>query len=392
VDVEMLSEDGFDKKSYKTDIYIKFMKRTMDIVLALLAIIVLSPVLLIVNWLVRVKLGSPRIFKQTRIGLNEKTFTLYKFRTMTDKREDNGELLSDEARLTKFGKMLRKTSVDELPELFNVLKGDMSIVGPRPLLLRYLPFFREEERVRSIVRPGITGLAQIRGRNSLGWDERFQSDILYVKQLSFLLDIKIIVRTIFVVFKREDILVGSEHVLKDLDDERQGEFSTPVEDKPRKKPVEIRFISIEELIRNHTSIIELLKDNLLINFPYVKEDIKELDALAKVGYNKMLRFQQDGSAILLGAFEEGKIIGFLWAYPSEVLGEKRLHIVHFIVNSSARSEGIGTKLLSLLENIASEKEIKKFELMATVENVNTMKFYKSKGFVTVRVQLEKELR
>ncbi|MGB4660427.1 MAG: sugar transferase [Mobilitalea sp.] len=204
--------------------YRRFLKRPLDFILSLCAILVLSPVLLIVAVLVKVKLGSPVLFRQKRPGLQEKIFTLYKFRTMTDKKDKNGELLSDEIRLTKFGKFLRSTSLDELPELFNILIGDMSIIGPRPLLIRYLPYYRKNERLRSTVRPGITGLAQIRGRNALNWDERFKTDIFYVNNLSFLLDCQIIFQTIKVVFHRDNILVGSENVLKDLDEERREEF------------------------------------------------------------------------------------------------------------------------------------------------------------------------
>ena len=211
-------------KSLKGGIYRRFVKRPMDFVLSLIAIIVLSPVFLIVAFLVRTKLGSPVIFKQKRPGLNEEIFMMYKFRTMTDERDGNGELLSDSIRLTRFGKFLRSTSLDELPELFNILKGDMSVVGPRPLLIRYLPYYREEERLRSKVRPGITGLAQINGRNALTWDDRFKTDVDYVNNLSLTLDIKILINTILVVLKRKDILVGSEHIMKDLDVERKEEF------------------------------------------------------------------------------------------------------------------------------------------------------------------------
>lgn len=204
--------------------YKRHIKRPMDFVLSLCAIIILSPILLLVAVLVRIKLGSSVIFKQKRPGKNEKIFTLYKFRTMTDKYYENGELLPDELRLTKFGHMLRATSLDELPELINILMGDMSIIGPRPLLIRYLPHYRDNERLRSTIRPGITGLAQIRGRNALSWDKRFEADIEYVNKLSFILDIKILIDTVFVVFKRKDILVGSEHVLKDLDVERKEDY------------------------------------------------------------------------------------------------------------------------------------------------------------------------
>ncbi len=205
----------------KDGVYKRYIKRPMDFVFSLIALIVLSPVLFIVAVLVRVKLGSPVIFKQKRPGLNENIFTLYKFRTMTDEKDENGVLLPDEIRLTKVGKFLRSTSLDELPELLNIVRGDMSVVGPRPLLIRYLPYYCENERLRSIVRPGMTGLAQIRGRNALTWDDRFNTDVAYVRKISFMLDVKIVIATVLVVLKRKDILVGSGHVLKDLDVERK---------------------------------------------------------------------------------------------------------------------------------------------------------------------------
>lgn len=189
----------------RKSIYQNYIKRLLDFVLALLALIILSPVFLIVAILVRIKLGSPIIFKQERPGLHEKIFRMYKFRTMTDARDENGELLPDDVRLTKFGKILRSTSLDELPELWNILKGDMSIVGPRPLLVKYLPLYSEEQRHRHDVRPGFTGLAQVNGRNSISWDEKFKWDIKYVDEVSFLQDLKIILNTVKVVFKRDGI-------------------------------------------------------------------------------------------------------------------------------------------------------------------------------------------
>ena len=185
--------------------YKKYTKRPLDLTLALLALIVLSPIFLITAILVRVKLGSPVIFKQQRPGKNEKAFTLLKFRTMTDERGKNGEFLPDEIRLTKFGKTLRSTSLDELPELLNIIKGDMSIVGPRPLLLEYIPHYNDFQRRRHEVRPGLTGLAQINGRNATTWDERFDFDIQYVDSLSFWQDVKIILATVKAVLKREGI-------------------------------------------------------------------------------------------------------------------------------------------------------------------------------------------
>ena len=186
-------------------IYRRLFKRPMDFILSLMAIIVLSPVLIIVGVLVRFKLGSPVLFKQKRPGLNEKIFTMYKFRTMTDEKDENGELLPDSVRLTKFGRMLRSTSLDELPELFNILKGDMSIVGPRPLLERYLPYYTETEKLRHTVRPGLSGLAQINGRNNLDWDSRLGLDVEYVEKINFILDIKIIFVTLSKAIKKENV-------------------------------------------------------------------------------------------------------------------------------------------------------------------------------------------
>ena len=186
-------------------IYRRFLKRPMDFILSLIAIIVLSPVLIVVGVLVRVKLGGPVLFKQKRPGLNEKIFTMYKFRTMTDEKDENGELLPDNIRLTKFGKMLRSTSLDELPELFNILKGDMSIVGPRPLLIQYLELYNEHQKRRHEVRPGLSGHAQVNGRNAISWEDKFNLDVEYVDNVRFLGDWKIILLTIKKVFVKEGI-------------------------------------------------------------------------------------------------------------------------------------------------------------------------------------------
>lgn len=185
--------------------YRKYIKRMLDFILSLLAIVILSPVLLITAILVKIKLGSPIIFKQQRPGKNEKIFTLYKFRTMTDKKDEKGNLLPDEQRLTRFGKILRSTSIDELPELINILKGDMSIVGPRPLLVEYLELYNQNQKHRHDVRPGLTGLAQINGRNTISWEEKFNEDLKYINKVDFIGDVKIILKTIIKVFKREGI-------------------------------------------------------------------------------------------------------------------------------------------------------------------------------------------
>lgn len=190
-------------------LYNKYIKRILDILISLTFIVLFSWLYLILVILVRIKLGSPVLFCQERPGYNEKIFKLYKFRTMTDKRDEKGNLLPDSERLTKFGSMLRSTSLDELPEMFNILKGDMSLIGPRPLLVEYLPYYTEEERLRHSVRPGLTGLAQVSGRNLLGWDDRFKTDVEYVRNISFVLDVRILFNTVKKVLVRDDIEVDT---------------------------------------------------------------------------------------------------------------------------------------------------------------------------------------
>lgn len=202
----------------KNNFYSKYIKRILDVLLCTIALIVLSPILLIVAILVRVKLGSPIIFKQQRPGKDEKIFTLYKFRTMTDKKDDNGSLLPDSERLTKFGKILRSTSLDELPELINIIKGDMSIVGPRPQLIRDMVFMTNEQRKRHSVRQGLTGLAQVNGRNNITWEEKINYDLEYIDNITFIGDVKIILKTIVKVFKKDDIATDGMNTAEDLCD------------------------------------------------------------------------------------------------------------------------------------------------------------------------------
>ena len=192
--------------------YRSCIKRLLDIVLSGVALVLLSPLFLVLYIMIKCKLGSPVLFMQQRPGKNEKIFMLYKFRSMTDERDGNGELLPDEVRLTPFGKKLRSTSLDELPELINIFKGDMSIIGPRPLLVSYLPYYTKEERLRHTVRPGLTGLAQVSGRNYIDWDNRLKKDVEYVKNLSFLMDLMVIMMTVKVVFSHSDIAEDTNQV------------------------------------------------------------------------------------------------------------------------------------------------------------------------------------
>lgn len=197
--------------------YRVFMKRLLDIIISGTALIILSPVLILLAILIRIKLGSPVIFTQERPGKKEKIFKLYKFRSMSNATDEKGELLPDELRLTRFGKLLRSTSLDELPELLNILKGDMSLIGPRPLLVRYLPWYTEEEKHRHDVRPGLTGLAQVNGRNALGWEDRFAYDLEYVNHVTFLMDVRIIGMTVGKVLKRSGTLSGADQTVADFD-------------------------------------------------------------------------------------------------------------------------------------------------------------------------------
>lgn len=202
--------------SHKKGFYEKYIKRPQDFLCASLGLFVLSPVMGITALLVKKKLGTPVLFTQDRPGLNGKTFTLYKFRTMTDDRDENGNLLPDEQRLPPFGIKLRSTSLDELPELINIWKGDMSVVGPRPLLVRYLSRYNEHQARRHEVRPGFTGLAQVHGRNAISWDEKFNWDVKYVDHITFLGDWKIIFKTVVTVLKREGISSTSSATMEEF--------------------------------------------------------------------------------------------------------------------------------------------------------------------------------
>ena len=204
--------------------YEKYIKRPLDCVLACTALAVLSPVFGVTALLVRTKLGSPVLFHQERPGKDGKIFRLYKFRSMTDARDENGELLPDDERLTRFGRLLRSTSLDELPELWNIAKGDMAILGPSPLLVEYLPYYTEREKHRHDVRPGLSGLAQVHGRNALSWEEKFNWDLQYVDHITFAGDVKLLFETVYKTVKRSNILVGKQHRVGRLDVERAGQI------------------------------------------------------------------------------------------------------------------------------------------------------------------------
>ena len=194
-----------DERERANKLLMRRIKRLFDLTIALSSVILLTPIFVLIGFFVRIRIGSPVLFRQRRPGLHGKPFTIYKFRTMTDKRDEDGNLLPDSDRLTKLGRFLRKTSMDELPELFNVIKGDMSIVGPRPLLMQYLDRYTPEQARRHEVKPGITGWAQVNGRNAISWEDKFKLDVWYVDNWSIWLDVKIIAMTIWKILKREGI-------------------------------------------------------------------------------------------------------------------------------------------------------------------------------------------
>ena len=216
--------------AHRQGVYERYIKRLQDFCCALLATVCLSPLLVVIAALVRVKLGSPVLFAQERPGKDGKIFRLYKFRTMTDARDAQGRLLSDEERMTSFGKLLRSTSLDELPELFNILKGDMAVVGPRPLLVRYLPLYSERQARRHEVRPGLTGLAQVHGRNAMSWEEKFDWDVRYVDDVRFLRDWGIVFKTVRTVFLREGISSGTSETMEEFTGNSESDSDTVIRD------------------------------------------------------------------------------------------------------------------------------------------------------------------
>jgi undecaprenyl phosphate N,N'-diacetylbacillosamine 1-phosphate transferase len=335
--------------------YKKYIKRLLDIVVSLTAIVILLPVYLIVSLLILIFMGRPIFFKQQRVGKDEKLFNIYKFRTMTNKKDENGNFLPDDQRLTGFGKFLRTSSLDELPEFFMILFGKMSLVGPRPLLVEYLPYYKDKERIRYEVRPGITGLAQIGGRNLLSWDERFKLDVKYVENMSFLEDIRIFFKTIKKVMSREDLVVCTNCAeVRDLDQERKMQKDYFLRLTPR-------------LFNKHQSgikkcLLQLNGDNL--------EDTKRI-------IENMKNYLLDGTAIIYVYLADDNINGFVWAYE---ITKNTLHINYFVVNKDYRNKKIGTKLLN---EIINESQGKNLELLVEKVNEKAIKFYEKNGFKTM---------
>ena len=331
--------------------YKRFIKRFLDIVLSIIAIIILSPVYLILSVLVFVFMGWPVLFRQPRPGKDEKIFNMYKFRTMSNSKDKDGNMLPDELRLTRFGKFLRKTSLDELPELFCILIGSMSFVGPRPLLIEYLPYYTREEHRRHDVRPGLTGWAQVNGRNSLRWDERFKKDLEYVDNLNFGMDFKIFLMTIKKVLFKEDIQMGEELHFSRLDIERGP------------KPVYKR-ITLEDFQKNSDDLYKCIME-------LKHNDAAEADRIIA----NMETYLKDGSAVIECAYVADRIVGFIWGYH---IADGRVHIPYFSVLRKYRNNGIGKQLL---QKLAEDTEHAGFELLVNKDNAKAIAFYRKNGFV-----------
>lgn len=360
--------------------YEKYIKRFFDFVLSLFAIIILSPLLVFITILVKIKLGDPVIFKQQRPGRNEKIFTLYKFRTMLDAYDEKGKLLSDKLRMTSFGNQLRRSSLDELPELFNILKGDMSIVGPRPLLVRYLPYYKENERHRHNVRPGLTGLAQIKGRNFLNWEERFAMDCQYAHNVTITSDIKIILITIKKVLARNDIMSldvdKAKLDFKNLDVERANLVN---------HEVIIKRLIIDDIYSQKETLVSLLQMVLNENHKMVSE------ADTFHYYENMLRFTKDETAIILGAFDKEMLCGFHWCYERNEFGERRLHSCFIAIEKEYQNQNIGSRFYQAMCETAKKMGIDTIEAMCTFKNLVTMEFHEKNGFEVERVKLIKKI-
>ena len=335
--------------------YKKYIKRFLDIVLSSIAIIVLFPIIIVIGILVGVDLGFPIIFKQKRIGKGEKEFELYKFRTMNNKTDESGIALSDKNRVTKLGNFLRNYSLDELPELINILKGDMSIVGPRPLLVRYKNFYTNNEKIRHTVRPGLTGVAQVHGRNLDLWDVRLKLDVEYVQNITFKNDIKIIFQTLYMVFTKKGVVIRDESLMKDLDEER-------------KDKIEIHELTVEQIKLNKNKIVLFIKK---------LEEIAGIENESNKVWNNIIKYKKDKSAKIYGAFDfEKNLIGFIWFYKLN----NKIHINYFYIDERYRRCGIGKKLIEEAYKYGKEVGINTIDLNVYMRNINAINFYKKQGF------------
>lgn len=345
----------------KRNIYEKYIKRLLDILFSVILLILIGWLILVLVILVKIKLGSPVIFKQSRPGKDGKVFNIYKFRTMTNELDEDGNLLPDDMRLISFGKFLRSTSMDELPELWNILIGEMSFVGPRPLLTEYIPYYKEDERVRHSVRPGLTGWAQVNGRNASGWDQRLEQDIYYVNNISLVLDIKILFKTVYKVLKRSDILVGKEIKAGKLYDRRA-----------LRKSGNLRLRKFTEYdVKNKVKWINDEKNNKYLHYDLPLKEDKTL-----MWYKKVKNSTDRLDCIIEYDFNPVGLIGLL------DIKNKRAEYYVTLGEDKYKGKKIAKKSSLLLFDYANKEfGIEEIYAYTEVDNLAAQKLFDSVGFV-----------
>lgn len=343
--------------------YKKYFKRLLDIVISLCAIIILMPVYVIVSILVLIFMGWPIVFKQARPGKDEKIFNMYKFRTMTNKKDKDGNLLPDSQRLTKFGKFLRKTSIDELPELFLIFFGRMSIVGPRPLVPQYLPYYTKEEHRRHDVRPGLTGWAQVNGRNNLNWDERFKLDVFYVENITLLMDLKIVFLTIWKVLKSSDISV-------------RGTGKTVDFDEYRKKSIVNDEIDLREIKKEDYKILMEMNNDPKIA-KYVVGNPKKVTEKEQLTWMEKIKTENNTKRYIITKNK----IGIGTIIISDINFENKIANINIKLLSSESGKGIGKKAILLsLEKCFNELNVECVTAHILSYNERSIKTFEKCGF------------
>lgn len=371
--------------------YKHFFKRFFDFWISLTALLVLSPILIIITlWLTIANKGAGAFFTQERPGEDAKIFKVIKFKSMTDERDAEGKLLPDAQRLTKVGRFVRSTSIDELPQLINVLKGDMALIGPRPLTIYYPPLFNDFQRRRMEVRPGITGWAQVNGRNHCKLSKKFEYDVWYVDNISLLVDIKILWMTVVNVLKRSDIGEGSAD-MKDIDDlgfeEKIKELISIDKDKMELCDRITRKMSYDDCIKAKDTLVDFYMKNIA-SCSFLPSFTKE-DAVNKI--NSLIEYVQRDMAFVFGCYIDGQLCAFLWAYEHYYREEKRIYISEIHVNKEYRSRGIGKSLLDAVEIEGRNLGYSAMYIHTEGDNKGALNLYEKNGYIIERYQLRKEI-
>lgn len=374
-------------------------KRILDILISFLLFIILLPFLSIVSIIIVLTSGRPIFFVQDRIGLNSKPFRMIKFRSMSNQTENDNVVISVNKRVTKVGKFLRKFSIDELPELINVIRGEMSLVGPRPLLTEYLTYFDKDEMRRHIIRPGITGYAQTRGRNLLSWRDRFKLDLFYVDNLTFLFDLKILFLTVAnVLLSRSTVNVADvksdaygdyfEHngkKFRPLSDERKYEKAMKAK-KEMCNRLEYREIDVDQVDRYRKKLKDMLKNDVYSHH-YPEQSINT--QYIEKRYLDLREYLEGNCTRLIGAFDGEQLVGFIWLYKRPFMDYFRLVVNSIYIVESCRGLGVGNNLMSIAENLASEMNCREMATHFAVINDAARSFYLSQKFTEKRIEVVK---